>query len=263
MGRQRAAGTVRIASWAVERDRSIAADGELSPGGQPQLQRTDSRWIWKHEQRSAFFLGRSHKPFVGCYGQMSAPRHLWFGDWRDDSAALAEELAARRADGSVPPAEAEPEVASPAAVKGRPRRPFVRLRRVDPRRLRTALLVALLTFLVAGGAYAVASGGNERSPNSPTAAAGSTAWLGVDMATSPVGGVMVVGVAAHSPAQAAGIKPGDLITQIDTEPIAAPSIVEAAIAGLRPGDQVEIQLQRGSTTYTAHVTLATPPARNP
>ncbi|MBV8711535.1 MAG: PDZ domain-containing protein [Solirubrobacterales bacterium] len=193
---------------------------------------------------------------------MSAPRHLWSGDWRDESSALAEELAARRAEGGEAP-EAEPDVASPPAAKARPRRPLVRLRRVDPRRLRTVLLVALLTLLVAGGAYAVASGSGGRSADSPAAATGSAAWLGIDMSSSPVGGVMVVGVAPHSPARAAGIKPGDLITQIDTEPIAAPAIVEAAISGLRPGDQVEIELQRGSTTYTTRATLATPPSRNP
>ncbi|MBV9339058.1 MAG: PDZ domain-containing protein, partial [Solirubrobacterales bacterium] len=109
----------------------------------------------------------------------------------------------------------------------------------------------------------VASGSSAPSANSPAATTGSAAWLGVDMASSPLGGVTVVGVAPHSPAQAAGIKPGDVITQIDTEPIAAPSIVEAAISGLRPGDQVEIELQRGSTTYTTRATLATPPSRNP
>lgn len=193
---------------------------------------------------------------------MSAPRHLWSGDWRDESSALTEELAARRAQGAEP-TEPEPDVASPPAVKAHRRRPGLRLRRVDRRRLRTALLVALLALLVGGGAYALAAGSGSRGSNSPAAAAGSTAWLGIDMASSPLGGVMVVGVAPHSPARAAGIKPGDVITQIDTEPIAAPAIVEAAVAGLRPGDQVEIQLQRGSTTYTTRATLAAPPARNP
>ncbi|MBV9944033.1 MAG: PDZ domain-containing protein [Solirubrobacterales bacterium] len=193
---------------------------------------------------------------------MSAPRHLWSGEWRDESSALTEELAARRGAAGEP-TEAEGEAASPPAVKTRRRRPFVRPRRVDSRRLRTGMLVALLTLLVAGGAYAVASGSSAPSANSPAATTGSAAWLGVDMASSPLGGVTVVGVAPHSPAQAAGIKPGDVITQIDTEPIAAPSIVEAAISGLRPGDQVEIELQRGSTTYTTRATLATPPSRNP
>ena len=193
---------------------------------------------------------------------MSAPRHLWSGDWRDESSALTEELAARRARRGAP-TEAEGDVAPPPAAKARRRRPFARLRRVDRRRLRTASLVALAALLLVGGAYALASGSGGGSGNSPAAATRSSAWLGIDMSSSPLGGVMVVGVAHHSPAEAAGIKPGDVITQIDTEPIAAPSIVEAAIAGLRPGDQVEIQLQRGSTTYTTRVTLAAPPAHKP
>ena len=50
-----------------------------------------------------------------------------------------------------------------------------------------------------------------------------------------------------------------MITQIDTQPIAAPAIAAAAIDGLEPGDHVAIQLQRGASAYTAHVTLATQP----
>lgn len=195
---------------------------------------------------------------------MSAPRHLWSGDWLDESSAMSEELAARRRR-VKPPAEPEPEAPPPRrrqSLRDRLRalRPGTRGRR----RLRVALLAALLTLLLAGGAYAVGSalsGGPNRQP--AAAGNGARAWLGIDMASTPLGGVLVASVAPKSPAQAAGIHPGDVITQIDTQPMAAPSIVEAAIAGMQPGDHVEIQLQRGTSTLTVEATLAKQPAGRP
>jgi len=126
-----------------------------------------------------------------------------------------------------------------------------------------AALAAVFTLLLAGGAYAVGSALVGSPSHQAAAATGGRPWLGIDMATSPLGGVLVAGVAPGSPAQAAGIRPGDVITQIDTQPMAAPSIVEAAIAGMQPGDQVEIQLERGTSTYTLHARLAKQPAGRP
>src|SRR5438876_579370 len=49
---------------------------------------------------------------------MSAPRHLWSGDWRLDSAAAAKELAKRRAQNEEPAKSPEPAppVASPSGA---------------------------------------------------------------------------------------------------------------------------------------------------
>jgi putative serine protease PepD len=105
-------------------------------------------------------------------------------------------------------------------------------------------------------ASAVTGGGGAKQQ--PKVAAGSRPWLGVDVASSPYGGVLVVRVLPRSPAQAAGIKPGDVITQIDTEPIVAPAILTAAISGLQPGDRVDVQLERGRGTKIVQVTLGSP-----
>lgn len=192
---------------------------------------------------------------------MSGPRHLWSGDWQSESSAHAEGLAAHRPRFEEP---AEPEPPTPTPTRPRPRRTprrrlrirRPRLRRPSARRLRVASLTALAVLLTAGAAYAVASTlAGSSGANRGATAAGQHAWLGVEMAGSPKG-ALVVRVIPGSPAQAAGIKPGDVITQIDTEPIAAPAIASAAVAGLQPGDQVDIQLQRGRSTYTAQVTLA-------
>jgi membrane-associated protease RseP (regulator of RpoE activity) len=191
---------------------------------------------------------------------MNGPRHLWSGDWEDESSARAAELAAQR--GRVPEDD-PPEPETPAPKPSKPTLPerIVAFRRRHARQLRLALIVGVLTLIGAGAAYAVSNtvtGGNNS--HHQTAANGSqNAWLGIEMVSSPSGGVMVARVDPKSPAQAAGIKPGDVITQIDTEPIVTPAIAAAAISGLQPGDHADIQVQRGASSYTAHVTLARPP----
>ena len=205
---------------------------------------------------------------------MSGPQHLWSGDWEQDSAARAEELAAQRGrapeiDAQEPePAAAPPTTRQHRSILAQFREHAARLRnglatagRRHARPLRLALLVGILTLCGVGAAYAVSSAVNGGS-NSHQEAAQSRShdpWLGVEMINAPSGGVLISKVIPGSPAQAAGVKPGDVITQIDTEPIAAPAIATAAIDGLQPGDQVAIQLQRGASNFTAHVTLATQP----
>jgi len=195
---------------------------------------------------------------------MSAPRHLWSGDWQSESASHAQELAARRGRGEPP---VEPELA-PAPGAPRPGRLRLALRivrerlrglraaRPRPRRVRIALLATFVTLLLAGAAYAVASDlGATRSPQ-PAAANSPGAWLGVNLSAG-VGGARVAAVVPGSPAAIAGIKPGDVITALDTQPIVTPAILVAAISGLQPGDTVDIQLQRGASQYTVHVVLGT------
>lgn len=126
--------------------------------------------------------------------------------------------------------------------------------------MRAGAIVLVAVLLTGGAAYAVASTLSGSGGNTPATVAGQHPWLGVDMASSPSGGALVTRVIPGSPAEAAGIKPGDVITQIDTQPIAAPSIASAAIAGMQPGDQVSIELQRGQATYSAQITLAGRPA---
>lgn len=210
---------------------------------------------------------------------MSAPRHLWSGDWRLESSAHADELAANRARGTAP-AEPDRPAAAPTppaptlrerirALLARARRALGRLRsvRLGTRRQRRIAVVAVaLTLLIAGAAYAVTSavGGSSGSGGQAgVTASGSGAWLGIDVESSVQGGVMVVDVFPGSPAQAAGMEPGDLITQINGHQILTPRDVRAAIAGMHPGDQVQLQFQGSGTSYTAKVPLGSPPAGYP
>jgi uncharacterized protein (DUF58 family) len=85
--------------------------------------------------------------------------------------------------------------------------------RPHPRRVRVALLAGFVVLLVAGAAYAVASGLSKNN-NPPRAAVSGTgpAWLGVELTSAGIRGAMVSAVVPGSPAASAGIHPGDAIT---------------------------------------------------
>jgi hypothetical protein len=260
---------------------------------------------------------------------MTAPRHLWSGDWRRESDAAARDLAERRPQHEQPaPAEPEPVAAvaakpkppvreaaapkpkpKPRAAEHPPRRPAESPRRPPPRRpapppraradsprrawsgSRT-LLIVVAALVSAGVAYAavsalVGSSSNSTPPAAasspaarPTQAATRPAWLGVTTESvagagggfssgSGTGGgfttagVIVTNVVPGSPADAAGLEPGDVITQIDKQTVNSPDDVNHAVAGMHAGQQVVIQYQRGPFANTAAVTLATQPSGSP
>jgi hypothetical protein len=223
---------------------------------------------------------------------MSAPRHLWSGDWELESAAAADELARRRpqTDDEDPPAEettpteeiapTKPSLSARAITYLRQlRRELGRWRASRRtgrgRRLRLAGLVAVALLVVAGAAFGVSALAGDA--NKPAAVAAGHPWLGIEAASSPFGGIgiqtiaggpsasgaIVTAVVPGSPAAAAGIAPGDLITSIDKHQVSQPSDVEAAIAGLHVGDQVTIQYGQGLQTFTTRATLAARPAGYP
>jgi PDZ domain len=213
---------------------------------------------------------------------MSAPRHLWSGDWEHESATAADELARRRRQPHQdPPTE---EIAPPRASLAaraiawlhRMRQEIGRWLAARPsRRLRLAALIAVALLVVAGAAYGVSSlaGGSSHPP----AAAAGHPWLGIETTSSPfaavgiqtitggpfASGAIVTSVISGSPAAAAGLVPGDLITAINNHQVTAPADVESAIAGLHVGDHVTIQYSEGLMTYTTRATLAARPAGYP
>jgi S1-C subfamily serine protease len=126
------------------------------------------------------------------------------------------------------------------------------------------VLVGLLSGAAAYGVVTVlvGSGGG-------TAAAASSArpWLGLDLESIPFGsGVIIADVIPGSPAEAAGLVPGDMITAIDGKPVSTADDVRTALSGLHVGNQVSIQYTVGPAspgTLTTQVTLAAEPAGYP
>jgi glutaredoxin 3 len=71
----------------------------------------------------------------------------------------------------------------------------------------------------------------------------------------PVFGALVGSVAAASPAERAGIKEGDIITEINMRPIRSADDLEKALANLHQGGRVMIILQRGQQSLRAEVVV--------
>ena len=71
----------------------------------------------------------------------------------------------------------------------------------------------------------------------------------------PVFGALVGAVASASPAERAGIKEGDIITEINMRPIRGADDLEKALANLRLGARVTIILQRGQQTLRTDIVI--------
>ncbi len=77
--------------------------------------------------------------------------------------------------------------------------------------------------------------------------------LGVDE------GILVLAVLAGGPADAAGIRPGDVITHIDEMPITDSRTATERIADLKPGSSVPVTAIRSQRAYTAEVIVSRRP----
>jgi serine protease DegS len=93
-------------------------------------------------------------------------------------------------------------------------------------------------------------------------------WLGVEAHNIParleqripVDGVLITGVMPDGPAQKAGLKPGDVITEINGQRIADTRTLLDIISGNRPGTELKFKLWRDGDTASLTATLAQRPA---
>jgi membrane-associated protease RseP (regulator of RpoE activity) len=68
-------------------------------------------------------------------------------------------------------------------------------------------------------------------------------------------GAAVRAVTPGSPAEAAGVQVGDVITQVNGEPVDAEHDLAARVQALAPGDQVTLSVRRGDQTVELTATL--------
>jgi serine protease Do len=73
-------------------------------------------------------------------------------------------------------------------------------------------------------------------------------------------GASVISVVSGSPAERAGIRPGDVITQIGDAPISNVGDVTNALLRYRPGSRVTMRISRGPEQLALDVTLGAPPS---
>lgn len=92
---------------------------------------------------------------------------------------------------------------------------------------------------------------------SPPSGRGSGTFFGVtfDGAEEDRPGVKLGGIAAGSPADRAGVKPGDLIVKFAGVPVTAPDDLIVAVRARRPGETVEVVLFRDGTEHRLAATL--------
>lgn len=211
---------------------------------------------------------------------MTTPRHLWSGDWMRESESAAEEMERRR-EGFHP---GEPTVQEPPKEPERePREPWLtraatavlaflrslgaatargwkamvaRLRTISPRQVGLVALATVAGAGVALGAAALAGGSGSHSGTSETHLAAGQPWLGLQtVAQMGNSGATVLAVDGGGPAQRAGVQPGDVITQVDGQPITSPAVLEAAIAAKQPGQQVQLLINRYGQSIVLYATI--------
>jgi putative serine protease PepD len=91
----------------------------------------------------------------------------------------------------------------------------------------------------------------------------SHAYLGVSTsdASSTTAGALVQSVTSGGPADAAGLRSGDIVTALGTTTVKGTNDLVATIAAHRPGDRVTATVRRGSKTIKVTVTLGTQPTQ--
>jgi putative serine protease PepD len=86
------------------------------------------------------------------------------------------------------------------------------------------------------------------------------AFLGVVLDDSSENGAHVAQIRGGGPAADAGLRAGDVITQVNGEQVDSSDELRAAINAHKPGDKVSITYTRNGQTHTAEVTLASRPS---
>jgi putative serine protease PepD len=83
------------------------------------------------------------------------------------------------------------------------------------------------------------------------------AFLGVSLTS---GTATVAEVRAGTPADKAGLQPGDVVTALDGKPVGSSVALQTAIDTRKPGDQVKVTFKRNGDEKTVTVTLGTRPS---
>jgi S1-C subfamily serine protease len=85
------------------------------------------------------------------------------------------------------------------------------------------------------------------------------AYLGVQSSDAPQGGALVAEVRPGDPADEGGLEAGDRIVSVDGEEVNESADVSALVTTKRPGDKVEITVQRGGEEESLNVELGERP----
>jgi putative serine protease PepD len=88
-------------------------------------------------------------------------------------------------------------------------------------------------------------------------------YIGIQSTDAAGGGAQVVTVNPGTPGEKAGLRTGDTITAVDGKTVSQSGDVSGLISGKKPGDKVQLDVQRGGRSQKVTVTLGTRPANAP
>jgi Do/DeqQ family serine protease len=76
-------------------------------------------------------------------------------------------------------------------------------------------------------------------------------------------GALIAGVLRGGPADKAGVKPGDVLTEVEGKPVADPAGMLNLIAALEPGQSAKVKLKRQGSDVDATITVGRRPKPQP
>jgi S1-C subfamily serine protease len=103
----------------------------------------------------------------------------------------------------------------------------------------------------------------EAGQGSSTVHIGTTAFLGLELASSDqaAAGVTLAGAKSGTPAAAAGLVAGDVVTALNGKSVTSGTAIQDTLIALHPGDKVSMTwTDTSGQSHTATLTLATGPA---
>jgi putative serine protease PepD len=103
----------------------------------------------------------------------------------------------------------------------------------------------------------------EVLPQLERGAAPEHAYLGLSTTTASGGGAEVAEATSGGPADRAGLRAGDVVTEVDGQRVEDPEDVADAIEDNSPGDHVSLTVNRNGSQETVEVTLGERPAQAP
>ncbi|HEX2905364.1 MAG TPA: PDZ domain-containing protein, partial [Phototrophicaceae bacterium] len=119
--------------------------------------------------------------------------------------------------------------------------------------MRKVFILGLLVMVAV-----VATAGAILAQDNTSTDSTATAWLGVALAEKN-DQVLIARVEAGSPANAADLLIGDVVTAFNGTAITSAADLVAAVQAAAPGDQVKLEILRNGETVSVDVTLGTTP----
>ena len=89
------------------------------------------------------------------------------------------------------------------------------------------------------------------------------AFLGLQTTPASGGGAQVAEATAGGPSAAAGLRAGDIVTEVDGEAVQTPDDVASAINDDAPGDRISLTVRRDGSEQEIQVTLGSRPEQTP